>query len=423
MKNLLKTKMPFSFYGLRRYAGSAGWSLFGKLITMSIGLFATLYIARALGPTNFGELSYALSFIALFSFIASLGIDNVLYRELVKNPGQKNFLLGSALVIKLTTGSGAAVLAILTAWILSSPDVSLLLIALLSITFISQSVFFISYEFGAAVKARAVALLSIFVVIVINFLKIGAIYLGGGVIYLAIILVFESLLYAIGYIFIRQRTFGTLREWKFDLSTTKGLLIDSWPYMFITAFALIYSRVDQVLLKNLIDSTEVGLYDAAVRLSELWYFIPTLLAGSLLPALINAKQHSLEDYIHRFILLILLSFGLAVSIAIGVYLLAPTIVHVIYGPDFVGTAGILRIYIWALIPMSLIIVINQFFLAENERFMIFVSAFSGMFINIVANIWLIPLYQGIGAAIATLISSCVMVAVSTLLYVVYKRLS
>jgi O-antigen/teichoic acid export membrane protein len=398
-------KHNFSRDGLVRYAKNTGWIFFGKFGNLAISFFATLYIARSLGPANFGELSYALSFLAIFSFIASLGIDSVLYRELIKEPEKKHILLGTALRIKLIAASVTSLLTITAAWLFSPPDVSFLIIAIMSTSFVFQVFGIINYEFGAAVNNKPISILSFFVTAVINILKIIVIFLGKGVLYLAIIFVFEVLLYAIGYIYLRSKVFGSIRQWKYENETAKKLLIDSWPFIFTTAFATLYARIDQVMLKNIVDATAVGIYDVAVRLSELWYFLPAVFVGSLFPAIINAQKSLHRHYRQRVISLTLGLLFLSGIIALFMTLFAEPIVLLIYGSAFAPAIPILQLYIWAFIPISLSIVLQQYLLAENAKITLFTMSFVGAMVNIGGNTLLIPTYGALGAAIATLISS------------------
>ncbi|HMO77683.1 MAG TPA: flippase [Candidatus Paceibacterota bacterium] len=408
--------------GLLRYAQNTGWVFLGKFSNMFVNFIATLYIARTLGPTNYGELSYGLSFIALFSFIASLGIDSVLYREIIKYPEQKNKLLGTALGIKFVASFFTSLLTIGVAWVFSPPDVSFLIISILSATYVLHIFGIISYEFGAVVNNKPVSFLSFFVTVVVNLLKVSSIFFDKGVLYLAIIIVIETLLYAIGYIYIRHRTFGSLRQWQFDTTVAKRLLLDSWPFILTSAFAVVYARIDQVMLKNLINATEVGIYDAAVRLTELWYFIPSIIVGTLFPAIINAKKTGHSLYRKRILALFALLGLLSGLIALTVSILAGPIVKLVFGNGFILTIPVLQIYVWALIPISLGIVVQHYLLTENARMYLFLMSLAGVIFNVVGNFLLIPKYQAYGAAIATLISSCVVLFFVGCLYLLGKLL-
>ena len=224
-----------------------------KILSMVVSFLATIFIARNLGPTNFGQLSYAVSFIGIFSFIASLGIENVLYRDLIKYPEQRNKYLGSAFTIKIVAGIVTALITIILAIFYTKDDVSKLLIYILSGTFIFNSFQIINYEFQAKIKSKYPAIIAFIITIILNILKIGLICYSKGVIYLSLVLLLESILYAAFYWFAyEQKLSGKVSDWQFDMGVAKNLLHDSWPLIFTSAFVLVYSRIDQILFRTIL---------------------------------------------------------------------------------------------------------------------------------------------------------------------------
>ncbi|MES3005347.1 MAG: flippase [Patescibacteria group bacterium] len=397
----------WSHTGFQKYFRNLGWMFFGRIASMAISFIATAYIARNLGPANYGELSYAISFVSIFSFIAVLGIDQVLYRDLIHFPEKKNQYMGSAFVLRI----GASVIAILlctffAVWF-SPKDVSFFLIFLLSLSFIFNTFQIINYEFQANVQSKFPSLLTLYVTILLNILKILVIVFGQGVIYLAFVLLLESVFYAAGYLYYRAKFYGMISQWSFDKEIAKKILHDSWPLIFSSAFALIYARIDQIMIKNMMDASSVGLYDAAVRLSEVWYFIPSIISSSLFPAIINAKNTSEKTYYKRIQKLALLLVGLSVLISLPVMFLSDFIVRLVYGQAFIGAVLILQVYIWSNVATSLNSVVNLYLVTENFKKMLLFSTFAGMLTNVVLNIYFIPKYGTIGAAYATLISYAV----------------
>ena len=60
---------------------------------------------------------------------------------------------------------------------------------------------------------------------------------------------------------------------------------DSWPLLLSGLVVMVYMRIDQIMIKNMINDEAVGYYSSAVRLCEAWYFIPVTLCNSLFPAI------------------------------------------------------------------------------------------------------------------------------------------
>jgi len=410
-----KINESFDRKGLERYSQNTLWALIIKIVSVLVSFFVTIYLVRYLGPEHYGNLSYAVSFVALFSIISSLGIDHILYRELIQHPDKRNIYLGSALAIKLSAGVLACIITIIAAVTLTFNDVSRIIILMLAATFIFNAFNIIIFEFQANVQQKYPSLVSLIVVIILNLLKLVAISLDLGILYIGAILLLESILYALLFSFIRFQHYGSITNWRFDYGVSKSLLLNSWPFIFIALFATIYARIDQVMLKHLLDSSAVGIYDAAVRISEVWLFLPGIIASSLFPAIINAKNSSLHEYKKRLFLLIGFLITLAVAVALPFTLLANTLMTLLYGPAFIESAFVLSIYIWSGVFVSISIVLHYFLIAENLRTIIFLSSFGTMIINVLLNIYLIPIYGVSGAAWATLISYAFLILPSILI--------
>ena len=74
------------------------------------------------------------------------------------------------------------------------------------------------------------------------------------------------------------------------MNTATVLLKESWPLILSGLVISVYMKIDQVMIKHLIDDNAVGIYAAAVKVSEIWYFIPVVIASSLFPAIINSRK-------------------------------------------------------------------------------------------------------------------------------------
>ena len=398
-------KEKWAHAGFQRYIRNTSWIFAAKIASMGISFISTAIVARHLGPENLGQLSYAVSFTGLFGFIAALGIDSVLSRDLIKYPDRKREFMSTAFILKLLSGFSAFILCLASALVFSKKDISIWLVVIISFTFIINAFQIIGYEFQARVKSKYPSIFSFITVVILNILKILVVLLGKGVIYLAFILLFESVLNAIFGIFLYKKIAKeNFFDFIFSKKIAKSLLRDSWPLIFVGAFSSVYMDIDQVMLKSMINATSVGLYDAAVRISEVWYFIPGIIVSSFLPAIINAKLTHEKIYNRRLGLLALALTGLSTFVAIITVIFAPSIIEIVFGNKFINAVPILKIYIWSGIGMSLGILTNSYLVAENFRKIIFISSFIAMLANVILNMILIPINGMVGSAWATFVS-------------------
>lgn len=400
-----KWRWVLSHEGFRKYFKNTGWMFFARMLSLIVSFLTTAFVARRLGPGNYGQLSYAVSFVGLFSFIATMGLDQVLFRDLIKYPERKNTFLGSTFIVKVIAGIFAMVLCLNISFFSNNDGVSRLLVFIISSTFLFNSFQIIIYEFQAKIKSKYPSIISLLVTLILSTLKILIVVYGRGVIYLAFVLLLESVLYAVFFVIIYKTKLGeSIFSWKYNGKVARRLIRDSWPMIFASAFALIYARIDQVMIKHMINTESVGLYDAAVRLSEAWYFIPNIIVSSLFPAIINAKISSEVRYNERLRRLALLLFFLSIGVAAPTTVLAPFIINLLYGEAFSGSTIILQIYIWSGVGVSLGAFFNSYLVAENFRKILFSLSFITMASNILLNLLLIPQYGIVGSAWATFVS-------------------
>ena len=409
MKEFLYSTLnrPLGFFqneGLRKYSASAGWMLFARIGTLVISFTVSIYVVRYLGPHNYGLLSYAVSFVSIFAFIVSLGIDQILYRELVNHPEKERELLGSALLLKLVGGVAASVLTIATAAFFRPDGANLLLIWIISLTFLFHPWQIIAYAYQARVLSKYPSLIVLAVSIVLAGCKLLVIQFDKGILYFGMVLLLEAVLYAVFYVLGYLRHFGNPFGWRVSWPLTRSIFKDSLPLLFSSVTILIYSRIDQVMIAHYLEISAVGIYDAAVRLSDVWYILPNILIATLFPAILNARKVSVQLYVKRMRRLAALLFVLSALVAIPTTFIAAPLVNLLYGDAYLGSVGVLQIYIWSTIGFALGALTNAYLIAENRtRLYLLVSA-GTMLLNVALNIVLIPAMGIYGAAIATLIS-------------------
>ena len=88
--------------GFRRYFSNMSWLFAENTLRLVAGLLVGVYVARYLGPSQFGGLSYAISFAGLFGAISDLGLEGIVVRNLVAFPEKRDLYLGTAFWLKLT---------------------------------------------------------------------------------------------------------------------------------------------------------------------------------------------------------------------------------------------------------------------------------------------------------------------------------
>ena len=129
------TKIDFSSDAFKKYFKNTSWLFAEKIARLVLGFFVSIYMIRYLGPISFGKLSYALSLTGLFTAVASLGLDSIIARELVKSPNRRDEILGTVFKLRLYGGFAALVMLGITLLFTGDDLNTILIIAVIGIKF------------------------------------------------------------------------------------------------------------------------------------------------------------------------------------------------------------------------------------------------------------------------------------------------
>jgi len=264
-----------------------------------VGLLVGVWVARYLGPKDYGLLSYAQAFVGLFSALATLGLDSIVVRELVKNEDKRDKLLGTAFWLRFIGSFLMIGLIAIVIQFTSSDQYTNILVLIVSGATIFQAFNVIDFYFQAKVLGRYSALATIVSLFISSIVRVILILQKAPLIAFAWMIVFDSVILALGYLYFYLKSTAINRQhfrFKFNKSIAISLLKDSWPLILSSIAITIYMKVDQVMIQSMLGSEAVGQYSAAVRISEAWYFIPMVITSSLFPAIINAKKR-VKNYI------------------------------------------------------------------------------------------------------------------------------
>jgi O-antigen/teichoic acid export membrane protein len=397
----------FNDRGVSKYISNAGWLFTARATTLATSFLTIAVVARYLGPENLGKLSYAQSIVAIFSVIAALGIDQIVFRELIKRPNEQNLILGTAIIAKLGAGAVALFISISTSLFLNNEPIITLMIGIMSFTFILNPIGIIGLLFESKAQSKYSAQIKIVLAFLLPALKLLLVLLDQGILYFAALMVLESL-FSISYtLFIYKKYFSKLNN-KFYASKHQIILLlhDSWPLLFAGISTYLYNKMDQIMLLHFLDATAVGLYSVVVQLREVIIIIPGVLLGSVLPALVSAGKHNRIEYYTRLRYISIAILSIVSFLSLIIYVTGSKIILYLFGSDYAGSTEILNVFIWTAITSVAVQLIRHYLVIENKVIIYFFSTLVGIISNILLNLWLIPIYGARGAALATLLTFC-----------------
>lgn len=404
--------------GFRRYFFNTSWLAGGQMISLLISFFIGALVARNLGPGQYGLFSYSLSFAGLFSLLAGLGIDGIIARDLVKTPEKTSELLGSGLVIKIISGLAAWFSASLVAWFFIPSGEGRILVSLIAFSYVIGAFNIIDTLFRARVESKYSVQAQVTAILASSILKIIFILSEASLTWLALIYVLESLVLAAALAAAYWRRKLSIGKWPVSRTLVRKLLASSWPLLLSGLSTFMLLKIDQVMLGSYLNEVAIGLYAAAAKLSEAWYFIPGVICSSLFPAIINAKQTDSQLYNKRINRLYGLLLVLAVLIALVLSGGANFLVNWLFGESFLGAAPVASIYAWSIIGWFLAAGLWHQLMAENRLKLLIWSSVLPLAANVALNLILIPRSGIIGAAWATVISYSMII-----ILIIYSRLN
>lgn len=394
--------------GLRRVLSNVAWLSGESVLRLLVGLFLGVWIARFLGPHEFGQFSYAMALVALFGVFSRLGMDEVLVREIVRAPASRHQLLGSAFAMKLVGGLAAFVAAVCCAAVLRPSDaVTLGLTAIIASGLVLQSVDVIDLWFQSQLQSRRSVMARNIAFVATSLFKVGLILAGAAVAAFAFAGLIELLLAGAGLIVAYRISGESVAAWRASWARAKALLAPGLPLIFAGLAVSLYMRIDQVMISLMLGDAAVGAYSAAVRLTEAAYFIPTVIASSALPGIVSLRASHPERFRARMQWLFDIMVALALAIALPLSLFAAQIVRFLYGQDYAAAAPVLAVHAWSTLFVFLGVASGAWLLAENLTTVSFYRTALGAVANIALNLVLIPAFGIVGAAWATLLSMAV----------------
>ena len=389
-----------------------------QILRMVAGLLVGIWVARYLGPKQFGVFSYAIAFAALFSSIAKLGLDGILVRDLVKEPELRDAYLGTAFWLKLMGALLMLGVVTITMQLTSSDPLTNLYILIIASGAVFQSFEVVDFYFQSKVLSKFVSICKMTQLLISSLLKLYFIFTGAELIYFVLITLVDQVTLSLSlYIAYRFQKLGSFYE-HFNKEIAKQLLKDSWPLIFTGLVIIIYMRIDQIMIKEMLGEREVGLFSAAVRLSEVWYFIPVIISSSLFPSIVNAKKISEELYLGRLQHLYAVMIWVAIIIALLLTFVSNWVVTLLFGEAYREAGQVLAIHIWAGVFVFIGVASSKWFLSEGLQRYLTINTVAGAILNIVLNLFLIPRYGIYGSAIATVISQAL---ASYLMNIVFRR--
>jgi O-antigen/teichoic acid export membrane protein len=395
---------------------NALWLLGDKVTKALCLLVISALLARYFGPQTYGQLAYALAFISIFQGIANLGLDSLTVREIATNGKRAPEIIGTVFGLRLIAGLVLWPLSTFLAYVFGGTgEGNLLIVALVGGILLFQATYTIDLSFQRQTYNRKTVTAKLSVYIVVSAARLYLLYLNCPIWVFALMATVDTVILSTA-LSLMYKSFPVERRWAFKQDQAIAFLKEGWPFMLSGVAVLVYARIDQIMIKNMIDDYNLGIYSVAVLISGFFAVIPVSVCTAAAPYVANLKKDSHDRYMRAISLLALALVIFAVGISVFIYMTAGPIINLLYGEQYAAASGVLRIHIFSTIPLFLGVAQNLWIVNERKGTIILYKTVAGATVSVVLNLILIPRYGINAAAYVTIITFTVAAVVSNILW-------
>jgi O-antigen/teichoic acid export membrane protein len=383
---------------------TAGWLMADKVFRIVAGVLVGAWVARYLGPSEYGDFAYALTFVAFFSVVASLGLDGIVIRDAASNPEISSTTLGTVLRLRLAIAS--------ILWAVSALGMTLLepgierlfwLSIILGGTMVFQAFDTLELWFVSQAKGSLAAMARIAACLIGAAFKVWMILTQQSLHAFAIVISAEGAITACFFCFL-YRSHKTSTKWKWSSEIARKLLAESWPYLLSSLSIILYMRIDQIMIRKLVGSSELGIYCSAVIISSALYTIPTAISATFSPGIARLKEKNDAEFDRSIIKLFALMWWVCLPTALVASMVGGPMVLWLYGEAYAEAPKVIAIHAFSLIPVGLGIAQAVCLVNEKRGQLQLIRTILGCITSLFANLILVPSMGAKGAAVATLIA-------------------
>lgn len=386
-------------------ASNAAWLILDRFVRLLLALALGAWVARHLGPAQFGSLSYAVAFVAFFQAIVNLGADGIAVRDIARNPKRAPLILGT--LIRLRFGCGLLCWALACALIYAlrpEDQAALTLVILIGAGLVFQCAETVDLWFQSqhcnknTVKAKLSAYLisnSIRVTFLLTEAPLWAFAMAAAIDVAAL-----SLSLAFAY-----RRMPTKAVWRISYGSAFSLLQESWPYMISGLAVLLYMRIDQIMIQHILGEVQLGLYAAAMPVSQVWQVVPVTAAVALAPYVTRKKAEGQGPYTTVLAQAFRITAFFSLAVAGLTTFAAPWIIVMLYGDAYADSVAVLCVHVWSNIFIALGVTQGLWLVNEGLGRLTLYRTILGAVLCIIGNWYAIPRYGLVGAAWVTVFST------------------
>lgn len=381
------------------------WAVVGKVVTLLGSLLVGIMVARYLGPEQYGLMNYVISYVALFQVLAYFGLDNIEIREESKASDKRDVIIGTAFTLKYIFALVAMTVVMITALLFEADAFTKTMICMYSFSMLLNSFGVIRNHFTSLVWNEYVVKTEISRTIIGALIKVVLLLFHASLVWFIVATLFDVLLVASGYCVAYTKKIDKISLWRFDKEWAKYLIKQSFPLLLTGAAVIIYQRIDQVMIGNMIDKASVGQFSVASKFVEILIFIPTIMSQTITPILVRIREKSQEEYERKAQLFMNVTIWVCLLMALLVSLLSYWLVLFTFGRQYLAAVPILQVLAFKAASVALSSTAGQMIVMEKLQKYAVIRDIFGCIVCVGLNILLLPRYGVIAAAFVAILSN------------------
>lgn len=395
-------KLALAQPDLSRILQNTVWLFADRMVRAALTLVVSVWLARYLGAAGYGMYAYTFAIIGLFGNLATAGLEEIVVRDLVKSPERRSAIMGTTFLLKVGFGILAGSFA-LGSVCLARPGEPLViqLTAIVAASFLFEPFQTLTLWFQSQTQSKYAVVAKSSILILINLGKIALLLTHASIQAFAWAALVESLLVAAALVAIYRFKGNAIRLWRFSRAYAGSLLRECWPLALAGLVGSLYGRLDQLFIGGMLGNEAIGLYSAAVRISEAWTLIPLAIITSTFPSLVAAQKQASPLYQLRLQTLCNVITVLAIAVALPMTFLAKPLVTALFGAAYAPAGPVLAISIWGSVFIFMGMLQSCWYVSEGLTRIALIRTLLCAGLNALLNLLLIPHYGFVGAACAT----------------------
>ncbi len=373
--------------------------VFGKGITVLISLVTTGILTRKLGPDVYGSYTLVTSVFIILDSLADFGTKIIGVREAsLKTGKERENIFIQATWLRLMTSTIAFLVGLLVIFLWNGfAEIRIESLVSLSMIWFTSIAGSLEIVFQTKLRMDLKVLIdivfpSLFLIALLSWNKPITLLWVFGVYLLARII---SLVFGIGLV---REVFNLEAIRSINWVFLKKFLKESWPMgMYLIVFAGYDRAIDSLLIQKYIGIKEVAFYGLAYKIYSNLIQPAYFFVNSIFP-LMSSETTERRKLFKSSTLLIVLGLILLIP---TVYLLSPFIINVLGGASFAPSIPVLRVLLIALAFSYIGHLVGFTLIAKGGQKDILIFSLISLTVNIAANLWAVPRYGMMGAAVVT----------------------